>query len=133
MSSPDLVERLSQHRTLGRAPRDELVWLASHGEMRRHAAGDTIAWGGKPVDDMFIVLVGHIVQYVDRGSGPRKFMEWRGGEVTGVLPYSRMIAPPGDSIVEQDAEVVAIRREIFPALISACPTVTAALVHTMLD
>jgi signal transduction histidine kinase len=101
--------------------------------MRRHAAGESIAWGGKPVDDMFIVLVGHIVQYVDRGSGPRKFMEWRGGEVTGVLPYSRMIAPPGDSIVEQDAEVVAIRREIFPALISACPTVTAALVHTMLD
>jgi signal transduction histidine kinase len=133
MSRADLVERLSHHRTLGRAPREELAWLASHGETRQHAVGDSIAWAAKPSDEMIIVLAGHIVQYVDRGSGPRKFMEWRDGEVTGSLPYSRMISPPGDSIVERDAEILAIRRESFPALIGACPTVTAMLVHAMLD
>ncbi len=118
---------------LGQAPRDELAWLASHGETRRYAVGDTPSERGKPTDEMFIILAGLVVQYVDRGAGPRKFMEWRAGEVTGLLPYSRMLSPPGDSIIEEDAEIVAIHRDLFPALISACPIVTATLVHTMLD
>jgi hypothetical protein len=30
MDDSDLVGRLAQHRTVGAAPREELVWLAGH-------------------------------------------------------------------------------------------------------
>ena len=34
MPGPSLVDRLAAHETLGRAPREELEWLASHGTLR---------------------------------------------------------------------------------------------------
>ena len=41
------------------------------------------------------MLSGRIAIFVDRGAGPHKFMEWRAGDVTGLLPYSRLVKPPG--------------------------------------
>ena len=35
-------------------------------------------------------------------------MEWRGGDVTGMLPYSRMTTPPGDTVVVERTVVLAI-------------------------
>ena len=60
-------------------------------------------------------------------------MEWQEGDVTGVLPYSRTLHPPGDTVVEEPAEVLSIEREELPALIRNCQHVTATLVHVMLD
>src|SRR5678815_3112842 len=60
-------------------------------------------------------------------------MEWRGGDVTGVLPYSRIVAPPGDVVVEEPAEVITIHRRDLPEMIRECNEVTATLVHLMVD
>jgi signal transduction histidine kinase len=60
-------------------------------------------------------------------------MEWQGGDVTGILPYSRLLTPPGDSVVEEPIEAVALFREDLPALIRNCYEVTAILVHVMTD
>ena len=49
-----------------------------------------------PVKGLYIVLDGHLLIRVDRGAGPRIVMEWHGGDVTGMLPYSRIKAPPGN-------------------------------------
>ena len=49
------------------------------------------------VEGLFVLLSGRIAIYVDRGSGTHKVMEWRAGDVTGMLPYSRMVSPPGDT------------------------------------
>ena len=38
MTSSEVLERLAEHRTLGKAPRHELEWLATHGEIRVLAA-----------------------------------------------------------------------------------------------
>ena len=40
MSTPDLIDRLAAHKTLGTAPREELEWLASHGSLRRLGEGE---------------------------------------------------------------------------------------------
>ena len=53
---------------------------------------------GTLVESMFIVLSGWVAIFVDRGAGRHKVMEWRGGDVTGLLPYSRLSGPPGDSV-----------------------------------
>jgi signal transduction histidine kinase len=71
--------------------------------------------------------------FIDRGAGPTKFLEWHAGDVTGVLPYSRLVAPPGDVIVLEPVEILAIPRDQLPALTRECCQVTTMLVHTMLD
>jgi signal transduction histidine kinase len=68
-----------------------------------------------------------------RGTGLRKMMEWKGGDVTGLLPYSRMTTPPGDSVVEDPTDVVSIGRAELPGMIQNCYEVTEALVHVMTD
>ena len=60
-------------------------------------------------------------------------MERQGGEVTGLLPYSRLVTAPGDTIVEEPIEAVALSRNDLPALIRNCYEVTAILVHAMTD
>jgi signal transduction histidine kinase len=97
------------------------------------AVGEVLTSKDGPVEGLHIVLEGQLAIYVDRGAGPRKIMEWRGGDVTGSLPYSRIVSPPGDVVVEEPAEVLTIHRNLFPEMIRECNEVTATLVHVMLD
>lgn len=136
----EIVRRLKAHRTLGSAPDGELAWLAAHGSVRRYEPGEIFVAAGTTdgaryaaVEGLHIVFTGHLAIYVDRGEGRHKVMEWRSGDVSGLLPYSRMKASPGDVIFEVPTEVLTVYREHFPEMIRECPDVTAKLVHVMLD
>ncbi|MET0168129.1 MAG: ATP-binding protein [Vicinamibacterales bacterium] len=133
MSDPDLVTRLAQHRTIGSAPRAELEWLAAHGSVRHFDRGESVARKGQPIEGLYVLLSGYLAIWVDRGLGPRMVLEWRGGDVTGLLPYSRMFAAPGDTIIGEPTDMFVVDRAHFPELTRECPTITAALVHVMLD
>jgi signal transduction histidine kinase len=129
----DLIDRLAEHKTLAAAPREELAWLAAHGTLRRLEPGNILSHKGAPVEGLYIVLSGHISLSVDRGSGPQKAIDWRAGEISGILPYSRLATAPGDAIAEEPTEVLEIPREEFRALTRECYVVTSTLVHIMLD
>ncbi|MBP1635424.1 MAG: phoR 5 [Acidobacteria bacterium] len=129
----DLAERLAGHATLGAAPRQELEWLAAHGSLQEFAEGDVLSHKGVQIEGLFIVLSGRVAIFVDRGAGTHKVMEWRAGDVTGVLPYSRLLDPPGDSLALEPSSVLVVHRDLFPAMIRECQTVTSILVHKMLD
>jgi signal transduction histidine kinase len=129
----DLIDRLAEHKTLGAAPRTELEWLVAHGSIRKLNAGDLLSRKGHPVEGLYIVLSGHLALFADRGSGPTKIIEWRGGDVTGMLPYSRMVTPPADVNALEPVEVLAIPRDRLRALTQECCEVTSILVHTMID
>ena len=133
MTTTDLVDRLAAHKSVGAAPRTELEWLASHGTLRQIDEGQALSPKGVPVASLFVVLKGHVAIYVDRGAGRNKIMEWRAGDVTGLLPYSRMTTPPGDSVAQEPTEVLAIPREDLPAMIRECHEITSMLIHKMLD
>src|SRR4029434_4347246 len=90
MDPSSLIERLAAHRTLAAVPRDELAWLVDVGHERTLEPGEILTLSTGPVRGLYIVLDGHLSIRVDRGAGPRIVMEWRGGDVTGMLPYSRI-------------------------------------------
>ena len=133
MTDADLVTRLALHRTVGAAPREELEWLAAHGYEQHYDPGKQVWRKGEPIGGLNVVLSGHLAIYVDRGLGPRKVLEWLAGDVTGTLPYSRMTGAPGDTVVVEPVDLLVVDRVRFPELIRECPTITAALVHVMLD
>jgi signal transduction histidine kinase len=133
MITTDLVDRLAQHETLGAAPREELAWLAAHGSLRELAAGDILSSKHAQIEGLFAVLSGRIAIFVDRGAGLHKIMEWRAGDVTGLLPYSRLISPPGDTIAQEPTTVLAVHRDHLREMIRECHEITLILVHTMLD
>ncbi len=129
----EIVARLGRHRTLGAAPAAELEWLAAHGIVRRFEAGELLGARDASVEGLHVVFSGHFAIYVDRGAGRQKVLEWRGGDVSGALPYSRMKGSPGETCAEEPTEILTVPKEHFAELIVRCPQVTAALVHVMLD
>lgn len=128
-----LAARLAQHRTLGSAPPRELEWLAQHGRLVEIARGEVMTGTTQPVAALYVVLSGHLTIHVRRGGGPRLIAEWHAGDVTGVLPYSRLRLPPGDVVAQERTEVLALDRERLPELIRECHETTTILVHVMLD
>ena len=133
MTVTDLVERLAAHRTVGSAPREELAWLAAHGDVRHLATGDVLSAKSAPVEGFFVLLSGRVALFVDRGAGPQKAIEWRAGDVSGLLPYSRMVNPPGDAIAQEPTTLLALHRAHLKTMVRECYEVTALLVHTMVD
>lgn len=133
MIAQDLIDRLAEHRTLTPVPRAELEWLAAHGAIRKLDTEDLLSIKGRRVDSLYIILSGHLALYVDRGAGPIKIMEWREGGITGILPYSRMVAAPGNVVALAPAEIFAVPQEFLGEMIRECSAITSVLVHIMLD
>jgi signal transduction histidine kinase len=101
--------------------------------MRQLNTCDTLSRKDHPVEALYIVLSGRLALFVDRGSGPNKAVEWHTGDVTGVLPYSRLVTPPGNVLALEPTELFAIPRGCLKAMTRECSEVTSILVHAMLD
>ena len=133
MASSSLIDRLAAHRALSSVPRPQLEWLASVGHERTIEAGEIMTPRTGPVRALYVVLDGHLSVRVDSGAGPRIVMEWRGGDVTGLLPYSRVKAPPGDVVADEASHVLAVDPSELTHMIREYHELTAVLVHVMLD
>jgi signal transduction histidine kinase len=133
MSTADLVDRLAALPNLAEIPRQELEWLVANGEFERREAGKVMTPPGNRVEHLWIILSGHYSVWVDRGVGPRRVIAWRTGDVTGILPYSRMTGPPGPSFIDEASELLTIHEKYFPEMIHRCPAFTAYTVHLMID
>ena len=133
MNNTNLINRLAKLPNFGGIPEQELEWLVAHGKFEIYEAGKVIAPKGKSIEKLWIILSGLVAVKVDRGVGPRLVIQWRSGDVSGMLPYSRMTGPPGDNYLESKSELLAIEVKHFPEMIHRCPLFTAYTVHTMLD
>jgi signal transduction histidine kinase len=138
MTAPDdgtaaLLARLAAHRSVGSAPPEEHRWLVAHGTLHTYPGGTVVTAKGASAEHLLILLDGSVVIRGNRGAGSHKIFEWRAGAVGGRMPYSRGASPPNDAIAEEATDVLMIPRECFPELIRECPTVTATLVHAMVD
>jgi hypothetical protein len=91
---------------LGGVPYEELEWLVAHGTFNVHEAGHVIGSKGTRIERLWLIVSGHVAIRVDRGVGPRLVTEWHAGEVTGMLPYSRMTGPPGDNYCAEKTELL---------------------------
>ena len=133
MVPDDLVDRLVAHRTLSAAPRAQLAWLAAQGTLRRFEAGEVLYRASAPVLSLFVILKGRLDIRVQRGGNWRRVMEWRSGDVSGLLPFSRLRTAPGETRFQEPTEALELPGDRFPELIRDCPELTAILVHVMLD
>jgi signal transduction histidine kinase len=129
----DMMARLAQHRAVGSAPVAEHEWLARNGKLMSYPVGGIVTARGEQARKLIIVFKGRLVIWADRGAGSHKVFEWKGGDVGGVMPYSRVITPPNDVVAEEPTELLAIMRELLPEMIRECPVITDMLVHVMVD
>jgi signal transduction histidine kinase len=133
MDAVAIIGRLKAIPLFAELPNAELDWLTAHAQFQEGEAGAIVAQKGKHIENLWIVLSGYLAIRVDRGVGLHRVMEWRAGDVGGILPYSRMTGPPGNAYFEEKTELLLIHEKHFPEMVQRCPVFTAHTVHVMVD
>ena len=132
MTETPLIDRLAGLPTLSAVPRPQLEWLARNGELMHFEDGATVYSVGDFAGSLVLVLAGRFS--VRAKDGPeREVREVRVGEITGHLPYSRMVQARGYLVADGPTEVLRVREEDIREMTRECFDFTALCVHAMLD
>jgi len=113
-------------------PDDQITWFLSHGEEVRVPAGDLYVRQGDPADWMFVILEGQ-VQWRGEFGGETVVISGKGGDVTGVLPFSRMKQFTVTGRAVTDVRILRFPASLFPELVQKMPELTTRLVGLMSD
>src|SRR5664279_1308299 len=102
---------------------EDRLWLANHSEELIAQPGDVLFESGTPADRMILILKGEI--HVQRNSsGPMSLFIGRAGQMTGLLPFSRMKTAGGQGVAVSPAWVLLIHKSLFPEMLHAIPSMT---------
>ena len=114
-------------------PADVLAWLMQAGELRQYADDETIVRFGDPADNMMGVVAGGM-QYYRLANGRREpVFRVEAGQMSGVLPYSRLQVLRGDALALGETTLYLLPRTQFAALEQVSPELVQRLVAIMSD
>jgi len=113
-------------------PEDQINWFISQSQELSLKAGEVYARQGDPADAMFVVLEGHLQ---GRGElrGETFVFDLEAGDVTGVLPFSRMKQFSVGGRAMTDSRALRFPASLFPDLVQKMPELTKRLVGLMSD
>ena len=111
---------------------EDRLWLASHGEEIVAEAGSILFDEGAPADRMLLILKGEIHVRRQQG-GPMALFIGRAGQMTGLLPYSRMKSYGGQGFAITPVWGILIHKSLFPEMLRAIPSMGQRVVTTLLD
>ena len=128
----EIAEALDHIGPLTGLPFEDRLWLARHGQEYTAEAGDVLFEEGSPVEHMVIILKGEIHVRRQHG-GPMALFIGRTGQMTGLLPFSRMKTYGGQGFAVSPVWTLLIHKSIFPEMLQAIPSMTQRVVSTLLD
>jgi signal transduction histidine kinase len=113
-------------------PDDQIAWFLGQAEETHIKAGDTYVRQGDPADWMFVILEGQLQARGELG-GETIIVSIKPGDVTGVLPFSRMKQATITGRAETESRLLRFPAALFPELIQKMPELTKRLVGVMSD
>src|ERR1700722_4795241 len=113
-------------------PDDQIAWFISQAQEMTLKAGDVYSRQGDPADSMYVILEGHIQGRGELGGDIITFT-LDPGDVTGVLPFSRMKQFTVSQRAETDSRALRFPASQFPDLVQKMPELTKRLVGLMSD
>ncbi len=113
-------------------PDDQLDWFISQSQEMTLKAGEVYPRQGAPADAMFVILEGQVQWRGERG-GETFVFDVEAGDVTGVLPFSRMKQFGVNGRAVADTRALRFPASRFPELVQKMPELTARLVGLMSD
>jgi signal transduction histidine kinase len=111
---------------------EEREWLARRGQEIRAKAGEVIFEEGAPAEQLILILKGEIHVRRTR-SGSMALFIGRSGQMTGLLPFSRMTISGGQGYAVQDVWAILYHKSMFPEMLAAIPSFAQRVVSTLLD
>ncbi len=130
---PALMEALKKVGPLSGLSEDELRWMATYGQERFLDANALLFRQGEPASTMSILLKGEVQVQRDRNSSAPVVFIGRAGQITGVLPFSRMKTYGGQGYTTAPTWAVEYHKDIFPEMLKAVPSLAQIVVNILLD
>ena len=111
----------------------DLAWLAGVADEQTYQIGDRPFLRGDPARQMIVLLEGAYQITAFQNGTPIPFGTIAAGEVSGLLPFSRMETYSGEGVISQDARVAFVDKAHFWEMLERMPEVGARLVAQMTD
>jgi signal transduction histidine kinase len=113
-------------------PDDQIAWFISQSQELHVKAGESYSRQGDPADAMFVILEGQLQGRGEIG-GETVTFSVEAGNVTGVLPFSRMKEFTVSIRAVTDSCGLRFPASLFPDLVQKMPELTKRLVGLMSD
>jgi signal transduction histidine kinase len=113
-------------------PIEDRLWIARHGQEYMADTGDILFEEGAPAEHMILLLKGEIHVRRQHG-GPMALFIGRAGQMTGLLPFSRMKASGGQGFAISPVWALLIHKSQFADMLQAIPSMAQRVVSTLLD
>lgn len=127
------TEDLRAIRVFADLPEDQLEWFITQAEEVRAEAGDILFREGDPADHMYVFFEGDLQGRVGRPGSDLRIYLAGPGDVTGLLPFSRLQTFSGTGRALDRIRLARIHRSVFPEMLQRMPKLTERLVTLMLD
>jgi signal transduction histidine kinase len=124
--------QLLRFPTFADLPDDQIDWFINQSQELHLKAGDSYSRQGDPADAMFVILEGHL-QVRGELNGETVVFDLEPGDVTGVLPFSRMKQFTVGGRAITDSLALRFSASQFPELVQKMPVLTQRLVGLMSD
>jgi signal transduction histidine kinase len=127
-----LIDDLRKVEVFADLPGEQLAWLVEHFQEMHFQPGEIMGREGEPLDNLIVILEGEL--RMQRGTGAEE-MIFRGfaGQVTGLLPYSRLTHYGATSRAVLPTRIAALHRSHFPEMLQRMPLLGQRLVSIMAD
>ena len=127
-----IADAINRIGPLNGLPLEDRLWLARNGHELVAEAGEVLFEEGAPAEQMMLILKGEI--HVRRKTGgPMALFIGRTGQMTGLLPFSRMKGYGGQGFAVTDCWVLAVHKSQFDEMLRAIPSMGQRVVSTLLD
>jgi signal transduction histidine kinase len=113
-------------------PEWQIVWFLAQSQEMHVKAGETYVRQGDPADWMFVILEGQF-QWRGEFGGETVVLSGKAGDVTGVLPFSRMTQFAVSGRAVTDGRMLRFPASLFPDLVQKMPELAKRLVGLMSD
>ncbi|HEY1807626.1 MAG TPA: ATP-binding protein [Acidobacteriaceae bacterium] len=128
---PEIIEALRRVSALHGLSDTEFEWLATHCEEVSYSSGAQIFRDGDVATKLWFLLRGEL--HFRRQQGGAGLFIGRAGQITGLLPFSRMKTFGGYGFAASDVWGLQIDRAEFPDMLAAIPSMAQRCVAVMLD
>ncbi len=129
----ELAEKLRKVKAFADLSTEDIDWFLSRAEVMRAEPGDVVLREGDPAETMYVILEGELRARREIAGGDSMVFASRAGDVTGILPFSRMKAYSVTARALTSMLALGFHTKNFPDLIQRMPGLAQKLIGLLTD
>jgi signal transduction histidine kinase len=131
-TNKSLISDLRKIEVFADLPEEDLAWLTEKFEKVRYQPGEIFIQEGDPADNLFVILEGEI-RFQLSGGPDSPVYRVTAGQVTGLLPYSRMTQYRGTGRAVLPTRALRLHKNFFPQMLQRMPQLGQRMVAILAD